>query len=99
MPDLSYYLQLIPSWNSDKPRFVNTLAALLQPMVDAQAMLAKLNTDFDIDTAIGVQLDQIGQWLGVSRWVTVPITNVYFSFDLPEDKCRFRSGQMVCAAL
>ena len=93
MPDLGSYLQLIPSWNSDKVRFVNTLATLLQPMVDAQAMLAKLTSDFDIDTAIGVQLDMVGQWLGVSRWVTVPITDVYFSFDLADQHVGFDQGR------
>ena len=92
MPDLGYYIQLIPSWNSDKPRFVNTLAALLQPMADAQAMLEKLNADFDIDTAIGVQLDQVGQWVGNSRWVMVPITDVYFAFDWEDQHVGFDQG-------
>ena len=92
MPDLGSYLQLIPSWNSDKPRFVSTLAALLQPMVDAQAMLAKLTADFDIDTAVGVQLDMVGQWVGRSRWVWMPIEGVFFSFNLPEQHVGFNEG-------
>lgn len=83
MPTLADYLALIPSWNAEKPRFVRTLAALLQPLVDAQAMLAKLTADFDLDTAVGVQLDMVGQWIGQNRWVTVPLQNVYFSLDLP----------------
>jgi hypothetical protein len=78
---LSDYLGLITSWHSDKPRFVNTVATLIQPLVDAQDMLTKLTFDFDLDTAIGVQLDMVGQWIGRTRYVTTPITNVFFSFD------------------
>ncbi len=78
---LSDYIGLITSWHSDKPRFVNTVAALIQPLVDAQDMLARLTADFDLDTAIGVQLDQVGQWIGRTRYITTPISGVFFSFD------------------
>lgn len=78
---LEEYLSLITSWHSDKPRFVNTVAVLIQPLVDAQAMLQKLTADFDIDTAIGVQLDMVGQWVGRSRYIKQPIAGVYFAFD------------------
>jgi hypothetical protein len=78
---LSDYLSLITSWHSDKPRFVNTVAALVQPLIDAQDMLAKLTADFDLDTAVGVQLDQVGQWIGRTRYVEQPITGVFFSFN------------------
>lgn len=95
MPTLDYYLDLIPSWNAEKPRFVRTLAALIQPLVDAQAMLAKLTTDFDLDTAVGVQLDMVGQWIGHSRWVTVPLQNVYFSFDMDGYNVGFDQGRWI----
>lgn len=78
---LADYIGLITSWHSDKPKFVNTVATLVQPLVDAQEMLAKLTADFDIDTAIGVQLDQVGQWVGRTRYIEQPIAGVYFSFD------------------
>jgi hypothetical protein len=81
MPDLGFYLGLISSWHSDKPRFMNTVAALVQPLIDAQLMLEKLTADFDLDTAIGVQLDVLGQWIGRTRYVRTPISGVFFSFD------------------
>ena len=90
---LEQYLGLITSWHSDKPRFVNTVAVLIQPLVDAQAMLQKLTADFDIDTAIGVQLDMVGQWVGRSRYIKAPISGVYFSFDLPAQRVGFDQGQ------
>jgi len=92
MPDLSSYLQLVPSWNSVRPRFMNTVAVLVRPMVDAQTMLAQLTADFDIDTAIGVQLDMVGQWVGRSRWVEMPIRGKYFSLDVPEQQVGFDQG-------
>lgn len=79
--DLSTYLSLITSWHSDKPRFMSTVALLCQPLLDAQAMLAKLTADFDLDTAVGVQLDMVGQWIGRTRYVKTPISNVFFSFN------------------
>lgn len=36
---------------------------------------------FDLDTATGDQLDIIGQWIGITRDVAVPITGVFFSWD------------------
>ena len=36
---------------------------------------------FDVDLAIGDQLDIIGQWVGITRNVNVPIDSVYFSWD------------------
>ena len=78
---LADYIGLITSWHSDKPKFVNTVAVLVQPLVDAQAMLAQMTADFDLDTAVGVQLDQVGQWIGRTRYISQPITGVFFSFN------------------
>ena len=36
--------------------------------------------DFDLDTAVGAQLDRIGEWVGLSRFVPVPLA-IYFSFN------------------
>jgi len=82
---LADYLGLIPPANAGKPRFVNMLAALLQPLADAQDMLYALTAEFDLDTAVGVQLDQVGQWIGRSRYLEVPITGVYFTLHAPAD--------------
>lgn len=90
------YLALIPPFNANKPRFVNMLAALIQPMIDAQNMLAALTADFDLDTAVGVQLDVVGQWLGRSRYLTTPLTGVYFTLHAAGDTVQrdgFDQGQ------
>lgn len=81
MPDLGYYLGLVTAWHSDKPRFMNTLASLLMPVIEAQSLIESLTADFDLDTAIGIQLDQVGQWIGRDRYIREPIEGVFFSFD------------------
>lgn len=91
--ELGDYLARIPPYHSTRARFMNTLAVLIQPLVDAMAMLDRLRTfDFDLDTATGVQLDMVGQWLGRDRWLKIPYTDVYFSFDLPANRVGFDQG-------
>jgi hypothetical protein len=82
---LSDYLGLITPYHSTRPKFVNTVAMLVQPLVDAQAMLAAMTADFDLDTAVGVQLDILGLWIGRSRFLNTPVTGVYFTFHMPGD--------------
>lgn len=64
-----------------KPNFLGVIQALTQGHVDNQQLLENLNYFFDLDTAIGAQLDRVGQWVGQSRNLQVPLDNVYFSFD------------------
>lgn len=81
MFDLDHYLSLVPSFNATKPKFTATLAAILQPFADAQVFLDDLPSQFDLDTAIGAQLDVVGQWIGQSRYIPVPLQNLWFSFN------------------
>lgn len=79
--DISGYLDLVPSANQ-KPKFLAVLSALLQPLADQQAVLESMPSGvFDIDTAVGQQLDMIGEWIGVTRNLRVPLTGIFFSFD------------------
>lgn len=83
MIDVSKYTNLITSEHADKPKFVAMVAALCQPMVDIQNLCEQVPALYDIETAIGVQLDFIGQWVGISRALPEQLTGVYFSFDTP----------------
>lgn len=81
---LSYYIGKIPPLHASQPRFVAELSLLLQPLVDAQNLLADLPTVyFDLDQAIGVQLDILGQWIGRRRQIPVPLQNVFLSLGDP----------------
>jgi hypothetical protein len=75
------YVALLPSEHADKPLFTSALKALVQGFVDELNAEIAIATGFDIDTAVGAQLDQIALWVGVNRFLSLPITGVYFSFD------------------
>lgn len=81
MPTVGDYLKLITSEHSDKPNYIATVTALLQPFTDSQNVLAAMPEGYDVDVAVGVQLDAVGLWVGVSRFLTVPLADVWFSFD------------------
>lgn len=80
MPDTDAYLALITAFHRGKPKFAAMIHALVEPVVAQQSFMAHLPIDFDLDEAIGVQLDQVGEWVGRTRFVRTPIPNVWFSF-------------------
>lgn len=80
--NITPYLNLIPGANRVQPNFVATLSVLLQPLADLKRTSLSMIGLFDLDTAIGQQLDFVGQWIGVTRYVQLPI-GIYFSFDTP----------------
>jgi len=75
------YLNLITSEHRGKEKFEATVVAGVSPFSKLQVIMQGLPADFDIDQAVGVQLDAVGIWVGFSRAVSVPLTGVYFSFD------------------
>lgn len=75
------YLALITQEHATKPKFVATVSASVAPFSKLQEVMRKFVSDFDVDTAVGVQLDQIGLWVGVSRTIGVPIAGYYFTWD------------------
>ncbi len=80
--DPTPWLNLIVAPHRNKPKFMAMMRVILQPLADVLANLSKMiNVDFDIDQAIGAQLDIIGLWVGRSRKLSVPITGVFFTFD------------------
>ena len=78
---LAPYLSLVPAANSSKPNFIAALSALLQGHADIAALEQAIPGLFDLDVAVGQQLDYVGQWIGITRYLQVPISPVYFSLD------------------
>ncbi|WP_185961579.1 DUF2612 domain-containing protein [Telmatospirillum sp. J64-1] len=66
-----------------RPKFEATVDAVTAPLVEIQAVLEDLRRAFDLDAAIGAQLDQVGEWVGRSRHLKVPLDGVYFAWDTP----------------
>lgn len=76
------YTELITSEHRQKPKFEAMVDLVAGAFWGARNFLEGLPDAFDLDTAIGAQLDAVGEWVGLSRYVSVPITGVYFSLDI-----------------
>jgi hypothetical protein len=74
------YTGLIPGYNATQPIFSQWVYYLTQPYALLNAFCVSLLTTFDLDVAVGAQLDIIGLWVGVTRQVAVPITGIYFTW-------------------
>jgi hypothetical protein len=77
------YVNLVTGLHRDKPKFTAMLRGLAAPFTALQDFIGALPQAFDLDTAIGAQLDALGLWVGRSRYVEAPLPNVWFSFDTP----------------
>lgn len=80
MAQASDYTSLITTEHAGKPKFAAMAAAVAQCFADQINVLQSIPAAFDVDTAIGVQLDAVGLWAGIRRQVRTPL-NVYFSLD------------------
>jgi len=81
LPTLDTYLSLITSLYRGAPRFIAWCSCLTGSVVSTQGLLDAIRRGFDLDTAVGVQLDQIGDWVGRARGLETPLEGVYFSWD------------------
>ena len=78
---MSDYTTLITSEHASKPKFV-ALVSLLTQAIDSNTQLVNsFQTLFDVDTAVGQQLDYTGQWIGITRNVYPSISSAFFSLD------------------
>lgn len=82
MAQQSDYTGLITSEHASAPNFVAMVGSIAQAFVDVQNQLAAIPSAYDLDVAVGVQLDAVGLWVGVTRNVNTPLTGVYFSLDV-----------------
>lgn len=80
--DITPYTSLITSEHDKRPNFMAAVAAVIQPLADQIAVSKSIPLLYDLDTAVGTQLDAVGQWVGISRYLNVAIADVYFSFDI-----------------
>jgi len=76
---LEYYLSLITSEHNQKPKYMTTVESSIDPIVHNEMTTADLPCLFDVDIAVGEQLDYTGQWVGKTRWIELP--NVFFTWD------------------
>jgi hypothetical protein len=77
---LEDYLNLITSEHRHRPTYMATVEAVLRPVCGIEELLHDLRTAFDLDTAVGRQLDATGVRIGRARYLYVPL-EVYFSWN------------------
>lgn len=75
------YTDLIAGAHVGKDRFTRWVFELTEPLRVARERLAALRSDFDVDTAVGKQLDAVGARVGISRELPMTLTGVYFALD------------------
>lgn len=79
---LDDYLGRITPWQSTRPKFTATVSGTLAPFATASVVIAGIPEAYDLDSAVGVQLDATGAWIGRDRNVRLPIPGAYFSVDV-----------------
>lgn len=75
------YSTLIPSAQREAPKFLATVEALGQAFSAQQQCSAQLIPAFDLDRAVGKQLDVLGLWIGQGRTIVAPIDDYFFTFN------------------
>jgi hypothetical protein len=74
------WLALVTSEHASKPNYMAMLEATFQPLADIIAVLNQVPAAYDVDLAVGAQLDAVGEWVGISRNIRTPLTGVFFSW-------------------
>jgi len=75
------YLNLITSEHREKPDFKAVVTLNVAVPARVQELLKLMIPLFDVDVAVGDQLDIIGKWVGVTRDVAIPIAGIFFTWD------------------
>lgn len=65
--EISNYLDLITSQHKTKPRFMDWLSSAVGVVNDNAIMTNGMPSNFDIDIAVGIQLDLLGIFIGRTR--------------------------------
>lgn len=78
---VSQYLNLIILQYQEKPKLLAEATAIIEIFENLKNSSDQLKSAFDIDTAVGNQLDIIGKIVGLNRKVSQVVPKVYFGFN------------------
>lgn len=81
MKQLDYYKKLFTSQYQNSPKLLAWAEVNFGILHDATSLIENLVIDFDLDSAVGNQLDILGIIIGVGREIAVPIDDMFFSWD------------------
>lgn len=76
---VSYYADLLIIQYHNKPK-AKAMIELFAREVLASGIMFDVRDGYDLETAVGVQLDVIGKYVGVDRFYTGQVLDNYFSF-------------------
>src|ERR1700749_1053394 len=74
------YSDLLTSEYENSPNFIQTVQLTANAIGDITALLQSLPAQFDLDAAIGSQLDVDGQWIGFPRTIGGVLLVQFFGF-------------------
>ncbi|WP_281181104.1 DUF2612 domain-containing protein [Candidatus Arsenophonus triatominarum] len=63
------YTEYITPQHRQADKFTQHIELMTRSLRDISALASQLNAFFSIDTATGKQLDAVGEWIGLSRFV------------------------------
>lgn len=75
------YENLLIVQYSDKPKASETISSIVKRFKNNFDLLEQMEDAFDLDNAVGKQLDIIGKIVGISRNVDGVIPKIFFGFD------------------
>lgn len=75
------YTQLITNEHNQRPKFKAMVAAVSNAWGAVYDFTQTIPAEFDLDAAVGAQLDVIGLWVGQSRLIPNVLLVQYFGFD------------------
>lgn len=78
------YLDRITPFHRGKPKFTQTVDDLTGAQQEVTNFIASIIAAFDLDDAVGVQLDTLGEWIGRNRHVLTPIPRYWLSLGIAE---------------
>lgn len=76
---IDYYENLLIVQYHNKPKAQATIRALIEEAI-ASGILFDIRDGYDVETAVGVQLDVIGKYVGVDRFYEGQDLDGYFAF-------------------
>ncbi len=75
------YLNRFTWEHRDRPKLQAMARVLLQGITATGSAMLKMPSLFDLNTAVGDQLDKTGEWVGISRQINLPVEGLFFSWD------------------
>lgn len=76
---INYYVNLLIIQYHDKPKARATIAAFINALI-ANGIALDVRDGYNLETAVGVQLDVIGKYAGIDRFYKAQILDNYFAF-------------------